>query len=161
MTAFGSLSLDTDRTLPIDALPLRIFTFTLSPYAYQIHEAYAGSLVLLGLVIPGFASDSLGTALDLARSALTRPQERSLLLQLMPGTLHAPRTFVGDAELRCDLAQGDPLLQEGQHMGPLGERDMEAGKAGGIAPAVPGRCRCSLVFRSLTAAGLNVLMEPG
>jgi phosphate transport system permease protein len=51
MTAFGSPFLNTNLALPMDALPLRIFTFTLSPYAYQIHQAYAGSLVLLGLVI--------------------------------------------------------------------------------------------------------------
>jgi phosphate transport system permease protein len=51
MTAFGSPFFNTNLTRAMDALPLRIFTFTLSPYQTQIHQAYAGSFVLLTLVI--------------------------------------------------------------------------------------------------------------
>ncbi|MBE3558608.1 MAG: phosphate ABC transporter permease PstA [Ktedonobacteraceae bacterium] len=51
MTAFGSPFFNTDLSRPMDALPLRVFTFTLSPYEPQIHQAYAGSFVLLCLVI--------------------------------------------------------------------------------------------------------------
>ncbi len=51
MTAFGSPFFNVDLTRPIDTLPLRIFNFTLSPYETQIHQAYAGSFVLLVLVI--------------------------------------------------------------------------------------------------------------
>jgi phosphate transport system permease protein len=51
MTALGSPYLNTDLSRPMDALPLRIFNFTLSPYDTQIHQAYAGSLILILLVI--------------------------------------------------------------------------------------------------------------
>ena len=51
MTAFGSTFWNTDITQPIDALPLRIFNFTLSPYQVQINQAYAGSFVLILLIL--------------------------------------------------------------------------------------------------------------
>jgi phosphate transport system permease protein len=35
----------------MDALPLRIFNFTLSPYQVQINQAYAGSFVLILLIL--------------------------------------------------------------------------------------------------------------
>jgi phosphate transport system permease protein len=51
MTAFGSTFWYTSLTQPIDALPLRIFVFTESPYAIQISQAYAGSIVLVALIL--------------------------------------------------------------------------------------------------------------
>lgn len=52
MTAFGSTFFNYGRlNQPIDALPLRVFNFTLSPYQIEINEAYAGSFILLMLVI--------------------------------------------------------------------------------------------------------------
>jgi phosphate transport system permease protein len=51
MTAFGTTFWSTDITQPIDALPLRIFNFTLSPYQVQINQAYAGSFVLILLIL--------------------------------------------------------------------------------------------------------------
>lgn len=51
LTAFGSAFGFTSIFRPMSALPLQIFTYTLSPYATQIHQAYAGSLVLIALVI--------------------------------------------------------------------------------------------------------------
>lgn len=51
MTAFGSPFLNTDITQPVDALPLRIFVFTESPYQLQVNQAYAGSLVLILLIL--------------------------------------------------------------------------------------------------------------
>ena len=51
MTAFGNPFFSTDITRPIDALPLRIFNFTESPYQAQINQAYAGSLVLIVLIL--------------------------------------------------------------------------------------------------------------
>jgi phosphate transport system permease protein len=51
MTAFGTTFWSTDFTQPIDALPLRIFNFTLSPYQVQINQAYAGSFVLILLIL--------------------------------------------------------------------------------------------------------------
>ena len=35
----------------MDALPLRIFNFAESPYQAQINQAYAGSLVLIVLIL--------------------------------------------------------------------------------------------------------------
>lgn len=56
MTAFGTTFWNTDVTQPIDALPLRIYVFTTSPYQIQINQAYAGSLVLIALIfITSFA----------------------------------------------------------------------------------------------------------
>jgi phosphate transport system permease protein len=51
MTAFGNPFFSTDITQPIDALPLRIFNFAESPYQAQINQAYAGSLVLIVLIL--------------------------------------------------------------------------------------------------------------
>jgi phosphate transport system permease protein len=51
MTAFGTPFFNTDITQPIDALPLRIFNFAESPYPAQINQAYAGSLVLIVLIL--------------------------------------------------------------------------------------------------------------
>lgn len=51
MTAFGTQFFNTDITQPMDALPLRIFNFAESPYQAQINQAYAGSLVLIVLIL--------------------------------------------------------------------------------------------------------------
>ncbi len=51
MTAFGNPFFSADITRPIDALPLRIFNFAESPYSAQINQAYAGSLVLIVLIL--------------------------------------------------------------------------------------------------------------
>ncbi len=51
LTAFGSSFGFTNVFRPISALPLQIFDYTLSPYDTQIHQAYAGSLILIALVI--------------------------------------------------------------------------------------------------------------
>jgi phosphate transport system permease protein len=51
MTAFGSPFFNVDVAQPIDALPLRIFVFTLSPYQQDINQAYAGAFVLIMMVI--------------------------------------------------------------------------------------------------------------
>ena len=56
MTAFGTNFFNTDVTQPMDALPLRIFVFTESPYQVQVNQAYAGSVVLiLVILIASFA----------------------------------------------------------------------------------------------------------
>ena len=51
MTAFGTQFFNSDITQPMDALPLRIFNFAESPYQAQINQAYAGSLVLIVLIL--------------------------------------------------------------------------------------------------------------
>jgi phosphate transport system permease protein len=51
MTAFGTTFWNTDITQPMDALTLRIFNFTLSPYQAQINQAYTGSFVLILLIL--------------------------------------------------------------------------------------------------------------
>jgi len=51
MTAFGNPFFSADITRPVDALPLRIFNFAESPYSAQINQAYAGSLVLIVLIL--------------------------------------------------------------------------------------------------------------
>jgi phosphate transport system permease protein len=51
MTAFGTTFWNTDITQPMDALPLRIFQFTLSPYQQQVNQAYAGAFVLIVLIL--------------------------------------------------------------------------------------------------------------
>jgi phosphate transport system permease protein len=51
MTAFGNPFFNSDITQPMDALPLRIFNFSESPYPAQINQAYAGSLVLIVLIL--------------------------------------------------------------------------------------------------------------
>lgn len=51
LTAFGSSFGFTNIFRPVAALPLQIFDYTLSPYDTQIHQAYAGSLILIAMVI--------------------------------------------------------------------------------------------------------------
>jgi len=51
MTAFGTTFWNTDITQPIDALTLRVFVFTESPYQVQINQAYAGAFVLITLIL--------------------------------------------------------------------------------------------------------------
>lgn len=51
MTAFGTPFFNTDVTQPMDALPLRVFVFTESPYPVQINQAYAGAFVLILLIL--------------------------------------------------------------------------------------------------------------
>ncbi len=51
MTAFGSQFFNVDISRPMAALPLQVFNYTLSPYDTQISQAYAGSFVLMALVI--------------------------------------------------------------------------------------------------------------
>jgi phosphate transport system permease protein len=51
MTAFGTTFWNVDLTQPMDAMTLRIFNFTLSPYQAQINLAYTGSLVLIAIIL--------------------------------------------------------------------------------------------------------------
>ena len=51
MTAFGNPFFNTDITQPMDALPLRIFNFAESPYQAQINQSFAGSLILIVLIL--------------------------------------------------------------------------------------------------------------
>ncbi len=51
LTAFGTSFFNTSLLRPIDAIPLRMFVFTLSPYQNEQNQAYAGALVLIFLVI--------------------------------------------------------------------------------------------------------------
>lgn len=51
MTAFGTTFWNTDITQPMDAMTLRIFNFTLSPYQAQINLAYTGSFVLIVIIL--------------------------------------------------------------------------------------------------------------
>ena len=51
MTAFGSQFFNMDVFRPMAALPLQVFNYTHSPYDAQISQAYAGSFVLMMLVI--------------------------------------------------------------------------------------------------------------
>jgi phosphate transport system permease protein len=51
MTAFGTTFWNTDIRYPMDALPLRIYNFTLSPYPAQINQAFAASIVLILLIL--------------------------------------------------------------------------------------------------------------
>jgi phosphate transport system permease protein len=51
MTAFGNTFWSAGINQPIDALPLRIFVFTESPYQIQINQAYTGSLILIALIV--------------------------------------------------------------------------------------------------------------
>jgi phosphate transport system permease protein len=50
-TAFGNQFWSTDLTQPIAALPLQIFTYAISPYDEWHAQAWAGALVLIGLVL--------------------------------------------------------------------------------------------------------------
>ena len=51
MTAFGNPFFSSDITQPMESLPHTIFTFAESPYQAQINQAYAGSLVLIVLIL--------------------------------------------------------------------------------------------------------------
>jgi phosphate transport system permease protein len=51
MTAFGTTFWNTDITQPMDALTLRIFVFTESPYQVQINQAYGGAFILILLIV--------------------------------------------------------------------------------------------------------------
>lgn len=50
-TAFGNQFWSTKLTEPIAALPLQIFTYAISPYAEWHSLAWAGALVLIGMVL--------------------------------------------------------------------------------------------------------------
>ena len=50
-TALGNQFWSTDPSQPIAALPLQIFTYAISPYDEQHSLAWAGALVLIGLVL--------------------------------------------------------------------------------------------------------------
>ncbi len=50
-TAFGNQFWSTDIREPIAALPLQIFTYAISPYAEWHSLAWAGALVLIGMVL--------------------------------------------------------------------------------------------------------------
>jgi phosphate transport system permease protein len=51
LTAFGTNFLNRSLLQPIDAIPLRIFNFTLRPSAIEQQQAYAGALVLIAFVM--------------------------------------------------------------------------------------------------------------
>jgi phosphate transport system permease protein len=51
MTAFGNPFFNSDITQPMESLPHTIFTFAESPYQAQINQAFAGSLVLIVLIL--------------------------------------------------------------------------------------------------------------
>jgi phosphate transport system permease protein len=51
MTAFGTTFRNTGIGNPMDALTLRVYNFTLSPYQTQVNQAYAGALVLILLIL--------------------------------------------------------------------------------------------------------------
>jgi phosphate transport system permease protein len=51
MTAFGSPFLNSDITQAMESLPHQIFFFSTSPYPVQVNQAYAGSLVLIVLIV--------------------------------------------------------------------------------------------------------------
>ncbi len=67
-TAFGNRYWNLDPTQPIAALPLQIFTYAIAPYDDWHRQAWAGALVLVGLVLAlSAAARFFG-----ARSGLTR-----------------------------------------------------------------------------------------
>jgi phosphate transport system permease protein len=51
MTAFGTTFRNTSIFEPMDALTLRIYNFTLSPYQLQVNQAYTGALILILLIL--------------------------------------------------------------------------------------------------------------
>jgi phosphate transport system permease protein len=51
MTAFGTTFRNSGIFEPMDALTLRVYNFTLSPYQLQVNQAYAGALVLILLIL--------------------------------------------------------------------------------------------------------------
>jgi phosphate transport system permease protein len=50
-TALGNNFYSTDVSRPIDALPLRIFTYATGPFKYQHEQAWAGSFILVMMVL--------------------------------------------------------------------------------------------------------------
>jgi phosphate transport system permease protein len=50
-TSLGNNFYSTDVLRPIDALPLRIYTYATGPFAYQHDQAWAGSFVLVMMVL--------------------------------------------------------------------------------------------------------------
>jgi phosphate transport system permease protein len=64
-TALGNNFYSRDLFRPIDALPLRIFTYALGPYEYQHEQAWAGAFILVMLVL----ALSVGARLALQRRA--------------------------------------------------------------------------------------------
>lgn len=54
-TAFGNPFVSTDLTRPIEALPLQIYVYALSPYDEWHRLAWAGSLVLIVLIVVSVA----------------------------------------------------------------------------------------------------------
>jgi phosphate transport system permease protein len=50
-TTLGNNFYSTDIFRPIDALPLRIFTYATGPFAYQHDQAWASSFVLVMMVL--------------------------------------------------------------------------------------------------------------
>ena len=62
-TALGNNFYSTSIFRPIDALPLRIFTYATGPFPYQHDQAWAGSLVLVTMVL----AMSIGARLLLRR----------------------------------------------------------------------------------------------
>jgi len=50
-TALGNNFYSTSLTRPIDALPLRVFTYATGPYAYQHEQAFAASFILVMMVL--------------------------------------------------------------------------------------------------------------
>jgi phosphate transport system permease protein len=50
-TAFGNQFWSFSLTQPMSALPLQIFTYAISPYDEWHAQAWAGALVLIGLVL--------------------------------------------------------------------------------------------------------------
>jgi phosphate transport system permease protein len=65
-TAFGNRSWSWDPGRPIAALPLQIFAYAISPYDDWHRQAWAGALVLVGLVL----ALSVGARLLAARSGI-------------------------------------------------------------------------------------------
>ncbi len=51
MTAFGTTFWNTGIGNPMDALTLRVYNFTLSPYQTQVNQAYTGAFVLILLIL--------------------------------------------------------------------------------------------------------------
>jgi phosphate transport system permease protein len=51
MTAFGTTFWNNDITLPMDALPLRVFAFAGSAFQEQVNQAYAGAFLLILLIL--------------------------------------------------------------------------------------------------------------
>ncbi|TME02443.1 MAG: phosphate ABC transporter permease PstA [Chloroflexi bacterium] len=51
MTAFGTTFRNSGIFQPMDALTLRVYNFTLSPYQLQVNQAYAGAFVLILLIL--------------------------------------------------------------------------------------------------------------